>query len=126
MRKSVHRLSFYTLILAVYGVFFSVESFYNFEGHSDAREIIRYSSLLHSRPADQTAKSSLRSYPAPQKSHVRLNKRFHPEVFPPCAIYEVSRPVLRVMPRELGCIQAFLLPGLTIAQPLLRGPPHFA
>jgi hypothetical protein len=120
MRKKIYTFSFYTLLLAVYGIFFSVESFYNFEGHSDAREIIHRAALVQSGSA---ANASLHCYPGPQKTRVRLNKRFHQEEFPPCTVYEVGAPVIYVTPRELGSLVVSPLPSVTVAHPQLRGPP---
>ncbi len=42
MKKRIHKMFFYTLLMGVYGVFFSVESFYNFEGQPDAHGQLRY------------------------------------------------------------------------------------
>jgi hypothetical protein len=124
MGKRVHKLAFYTLILAVYGVFFSIESFYNFEGHSEAREIIRYSALLHRTSAETALKAAHVNYP--QKTRFRLNKRYHGEEFSPCPVYEAPAPVVIHTPRELGVFLSRPLPSVSLLHPQLRGPPCIA
>src|ERR1700741_3465130 len=126
MGKRFYKLSFYTLILAVYGVFFSIESFYNFEGHSEAREILRYSSYLNSLSAPTGAKVSHASYPRSHKMRLRLNKRYHPEDIQPCTVYEVIAPFITVRPYELGSFPLSPLPSVPLVHPKLRGPPFAA
>ncbi len=46
MQKRIHTLLFYTLLLSVYAGFFSVESFFNFEGQSEGKELTRQAFLL--------------------------------------------------------------------------------
>jgi len=41
MNRRIHKILFYTLLLGVYAVFFSVESFYNYEGQSQGKNIFR-------------------------------------------------------------------------------------
>ena len=126
MEKKLHKLSFYTLILAVYGIFFSIESFYNFEGHSEAREIIRYSSYLHSLSATAGFKALHGNYPQSHKIRLRLNKRFHQEDIQPCTVYEVVAPFISVTPFELGSFPLGPLPSVPLDRPKLRGPPFAA
>jgi hypothetical protein len=126
MGKNVHRLVFYTLLMAVYGVFFSIESFYNFEGHSEAREIIRFASHLRSVPKDRGEMATHSVNTPVHKIRLRLNKRFHQENFPPCPVYAVSVPVAYVTPRELGSFALQPLPAVLLSHPLLRGPPAIA
>lgn len=124
MGKGIHKLTFYTLILVVYGVFFSVQSFYNFEGHSEAREIIGYSSFLHSLSARAGAKVMHAGYQhAHHKIRLRLNKRFHQEDYSPCAVYEVVAPVIYFTQCEPGSLVVRPLPAVTLRDPQLRGPP---
>ena len=124
MEKRFHKFAFYTLLLAVYGVFFSIESFYNFEGHSEAREIIRYSSLLRSAPVDTGLNASHAAYPHSHKIRLRLNKRFHQEDYSPCIVCEVVAPVIHVTRYELGAFALLPLPAVTLIHPQLRGPPY--
>jgi len=126
MRKRLHNIAFYTLILAVYGVFFSIESFYNFEGHSEAREIIRYSSFLQANQGEPGITAPHVNYPHSQKTRVRLNKRYHQEEFPPCTVYEAPAPVVVVTPRVLGAYVVRPLPAVVQIHPQLRGPPSLA
>jgi hypothetical protein len=123
MGNKCHKLSFYTLILAVYGIFFSIESFYNFEGHSDAREIFRYSAFLNARSAEAGVNASHVHYPHSHKTKLRLNKRYHGEEFPPCTVYEAPAPTVIVTPRELGVFCVRSLPSISLLRPQLRGPP---
>jgi hypothetical protein len=122
MRKRIHKFLFYTLLLSVYGVFFSVESFYNFEGHSNARDIISYSSIIkHSSDSRSGVRTS--PLPYPSSHNTRLNKRYHQEDFPPCAVYRVTSPVRYIIPKTLRLYPALRLPVVTIFHPQLRGPP---
>jgi hypothetical protein len=123
MGKRLHKFSFYTLILAVYGIFFSVESFYNFEGHSDARDIILHSSFLHAQSANAGVKGSHANFPHSHKVRLRLNKRFHQEEVQPCTVYEVVAPHITVTPYELGSYALSPLPTVPLEHPQLRGPP---
>ena len=126
MGKGIHKLAFYTLILAVYGVFFSIESFYNFEGHSEAREIIRYSSFLRSTPVEAGVIASNAAYPHSHTSRLRLNKRFHQEDYSPCTVYTVVAPIIYETPYELGSFAVQPLPAVALIHPQLRGPPYAA
>jgi hypothetical protein len=47
--KRIHTLLFYILLCGVYGIFFSVESFYNFEGQPNAKQGFGYS-VVKSHP----------------------------------------------------------------------------
>ena len=123
MGKRIHKLSFYALIVAVYAIFFSVESFYNFEGHSEAREIIKYSSFVQCASVIPGVKAAVLSHPAPHRIRMRLNKRFHQEDFSPCQVYEVSAPVMDLTPGETGTFPIALLPSVSPVHPQLRGPP---
>lgn len=126
MGSRIHRLSFYTLILAVYSIFFSIESFYNFEGHSEAREIIRYSSYLHSLADPAGGKTVHSIFPQSHKVRLRLNKRYHQEDIQPCTVYEVVTPFISVTPFELGSFPLSPLPSVPLVRPKLRGPPFAA
>src|ERR1700744_4118684 len=101
MKKRLHKLLFYTLIFGVYGIFFSVESFYNFEGHSNASEIIRYASLVNGH---ENMVSSARTTPLHSTSihSIRLNKRFHQEEIPPCPVLTPVLPEFVLTPLVLG------------------------
>lgn len=102
---------FYAMLLCVYAVFFSVESFYNFEGQGNGKEIFRYSAVkgtpCHSNP-----------------SHgFRLNKRYHPEVVPPYPIVSPNVPQNCLIPVRLGSPGDHPLPDIAIFHYSLRGPP---
>jgi hypothetical protein len=125
MAKKFHKLSFYTLILAVYGIFFSIESFYNFEGHSEAREIISHNctAFLQAQSAEAGLALPHVSHPGSHKVRLRLNKRYHGEEFPPCTVYEAPAPTVVITPRELGIYCLRPLPSVSLLRPQLRGPP---
>lgn len=124
MKKRIHKYAFHALLVIVYGVFFSVESFYNFEGHSDAKKILHSSSLAYHSTGFQGASTS--SVPFPSLHGVRLNKRYHKEDFPPCPIVRIEAPVRYITPRILGVFVVRALPFITIDHSLLRGPPFAA
>jgi hypothetical protein len=121
MTKRIHKYLFYTLLTIVYGVFFSVESFYNFEGHSDAKKILHSSSLAYHSTGQQGASTS--PVPFPSNHGIRLNKRYHQEDFPLCPVIRVEMPVRYVKPRMPGVLPIRALPFVTIDHSLLRGPP---
>ncbi|HEY6900025.1 MAG TPA: hypothetical protein VI233_05255 [Puia sp.] len=122
MYRKTHRIAFYTLLLAVYGVFFSVESFFNFEGQLNAKEILQYSSSTHNHPEFFKA-MPLRS----SATHkVRLNKRFHQEDIAPVSVFSIEAPIVRVIPRVMNFCGIVPLPSVTVVHHPLRGPPVVA
>ena len=121
MAKRIHKYLFYTLLLIVYGVFFSVESFYNFEGHSDAKKILSQPSIVCHSAGNGVVSTSAARFPS---SHtIRLNKRYQQENFAPCPIFRVEAPVVYFTPRILGVYPIHSLPRITIEYSALRGPP---
>ncbi|HEV2482329.1 MAG TPA: hypothetical protein VGS79_21845 [Puia sp.] len=125
MKMRLHKLLYYTLLLGVYGIFFSVESFYNFEGHSNASDIIRYASLTggHEKDASVARTSPLHS----ASTHsIRLNKRFHQEDMPPCPVMTPALPEYVLMPPVLGYRCSTDLPEPALLHRPLRGPPALA
>lgn len=121
MAKRIHKSLFYTLLTIVYGVFFSVESFYNFEGHSDAKKILSHSSLVCHFTGNGSVSTSATHFPSTHT--IRLNKRYQQENFPPCPIFRVETPIAYVTPVMLGIYPIQPLPLVTIDRALLRGPP---
>jgi hypothetical protein len=124
MAKRIHKYLFYTLLTIVYGIFFSVESFYNFEGHSDAKKILSQSSFVCHSKGTGTARTSATRFPS---SHtIRLNKRYQQENFPPCPIFRVKTSIVYVTPVMLEINPIQPLPLVTIDHSPLRGPPFAA
>lgn len=121
MSKRIHTYLFYTLIVVVYGVFFSVESFYNFEGHSDAKKLLSHASLV--RHSDGTRSVSTSSSRFPSTHTIRLNKRYQQENYIPCSVFRIEMPVCYVEPRKPGAYPVCSLPFVTIDHSFLRGPP---
>ena len=122
MRKRLHKLLFYTILMGVYGIFFSVESFYNFEGQTDAKGIQEYASLVRVQqqhgPVART--TPLRS----TSSHgLRLNKRYHQEVISPCPIFLPARPEYAVTPLTPVCYRSAELTEPPLLYRPQRGPP---
>ncbi|HEV9035375.1 MAG TPA: hypothetical protein VGQ51_02090 [Puia sp.] len=121
MPKRIHKYLFYTLIAVVYGVFFSVESFYNFEGHSEAKKLLSHASLVRLTDGNRGVSTSSARFPS---SHsIRLNKRYQQENFTPCPIFRVEMPVCYVVPRTPRPYPVCPLPFITIDHSSLRGPP---
>jgi len=125
MRKRLHKLFFYTLLLGVYGIFFSVESFYNFEGQTDVKGILAYASLFKVKeqggPIAQTA--PLRS----ASSHgLRLNKRYHQEVISPFPVLLPARPEYVLTPLIPVCHRPAELTEPALLYRPQRGPPALA
>ena len=121
MKKRIHKYLFYTLVIIVYGVFFSVESFYNFEGHSDAKTILSQSSCITQSAGVRNVSTS--PLPSPSSHKIRLNKRYQHEDFRPCAIVRVESPVAYITPRILGHHPIRPLPLACASLSSLRGPP---
>lgn len=126
MKPKSHRIAFYLLLLAVYSVFFSVESFFNFEGQLNAREILSYSSFVK---APDNHPKIFKAMPLRSSSthKVRLNKRFHKEdIAPVPMVFNVEAPVVRLIPRVLDYSGITPLPSVTMVHHPLRGPPVVA
>jgi hypothetical protein len=125
MRKRLHTLFFYTLLLGVYGIFFSVESFYNFEGQTNARGILEYASLVrvqqqHCPVAKATPLHSASSH------GIRLNKRYHQGGILSCLILSPSRPEYALTPLTLVCHRPPDLTEPTLLYRPQRGPPSLS
>jgi hypothetical protein len=125
MKNRLHKLLFYTLLLGVYGIFFSVESFYNFEGHSNARDIIRYASLANGHEKSAAVAQSTPLH-FPSRHSLKLNKRFHQENIPPCPIVSPALPEYVLMPLVPGAYCRTYLPEPALLHRPLRGPPACA
>jgi len=125
MKKRIHTALFYTLLLSVYGVFFSVESFFNFEGQVNAKDLFRYSSFVHFSGSHQQAVCTTPLQPS-SKHNFRLNKRYHQEDIVPCPLISVAAPVLPLIPRVLGSYSIVPLPSTAGIHHPLRGPPVVA
>ena len=122
MKKRLQRIFFYTLLLGVYGIFFSVESFYNFESQGNARNILHYVRLVTSqeREASPAQMTPLRS----STSHsIRLNKHFHQEDMPPCPVFSPVLPEYVLAPQMTGAFYRIDLPKPALLHRPLRGPP---
>ena len=121
MKKRIHKLFFYTLLVGVYGIFFSVESFYNFEGQTNARDIMLAAHISHQAKDGAIARTTpLHS----SSSHsLRLNKRYHQEDIPPCPVLAPLAPVVILTPLVLGSHRSAGLSDLTVLHRTLRGPP---
>jgi len=125
MKKRIHTALFYTLLLSVYGVFFSVESFFNFEGQVNTKELFKYSAFVHFSGNHQ---SVIKTPPlqSSSKHNLRLNKRYHQEDIAPCPLISVAPPVLPLIPRVLGSYSIVPLPSIAVVHRPLRGPPVVA
>jgi hypothetical protein len=122
MKKRLHRALFHALLIGVYGIFFSIESFYNFEGQPNGKKDLGYLACLLVAPHSQTVvkNSPLHSSTSPG---FRLNKRFHQEDIPPCPILSPAAPERNIAPLRLGFDGTRMLPSVAIFHYSLRGPP---
>jgi|SRR5580658_3679481 len=114
MNRRIHKVTFYATLLCVYAAFFSVESFYNFEGQPCSKDGFRYS-VVKNIPFHSTTTHGF-----------RLNKRYHPEAIPPCPIVSPEAPRWYVIPVRLGYPGDHPLPEIAIIHYSLRGPPAAA
>ena len=125
MQKRIYKIFFYTLLLAVYGVFFSVESFFNFEGHVDAKAFFARSTFVQSS-GNHRQEVKTNPLQSPGKHKIRLNKRFHQEDIALCPVITVAAPEERIIPRVLGTYLTVPLPSVLVVHLRLRGPPDVA
>jgi hypothetical protein len=123
MRKKLHKLLFYTLLAGVYGIFFSVESFYNFEGQTDVKGILAYASLI--KVNQQSGGPRARTAPLRSASShgLRLNKRYHQEVISPCPVLLPVRPEYVLTPLSPVCDRHADLNEPALLYRPQRGPP---
>jgi hypothetical protein len=125
MKKRIHSIFFYALLLGVYGTFFSVESFYNFEGQPDGKGLTRSQAFtrpgIHNQPAFKNTPT-----PSSASRGFRLNKRYHQENIPPYPIFSLAAPERRIAPLRLGFDNTGMLPAIAILHYSLRGPPTAA
>jgi hypothetical protein len=126
--KRTYRIFFYTLLLAVYAAFFSVQFFFNFEAFSNTGSSPTYthSASLHKdhrERAEFTKKS-----PGNSSSGIsfRLNKRFQQEDMPPCEQTSIVAPVRYGAHSVHGYYRGAFLPSVTPVNQPLRGPPFAA
>jgi hypothetical protein len=122
MKKRIHKLFFYTLLVGVYGIFFSVESFCNFEGQTNGQDFIRFAAHIcqHAKDGHVARSVPLRS----ASSHnVRLNKRFYQADMPPCPVLAPQSPLSLLSPLVLGSRRSNDLSELAALYRALRGPP---
>lgn len=122
MKTRLHKLLYYTLLLGVYGIFFSIESFYNFEGHSNASDIIRYASQISGHEKDTPVARTTPLHSTSAHS-IRLNKRFHQEDMLPCPVISPALPEYVLAPVLLGYYCHTVLPKPALLHRPLRGPP---
>jgi len=125
MKEKINKSLFYTLIVLVYGTFFSVQSFFNLGEQFGLKQIAGHASYAHHPENDQ---SKVKTSPLNSSSShkIRLNKRFHQEDISPCPAFYVVAPELYVTPRVLGSFRTFALPTVTVTHRRLRGPPFIA
>ena len=124
MKTPLHKLLYYILLLGVYGIFFSVESFYNFEGHSNASDIIRYASLNNGHENNVSVARTTPLHSTSRHS-IRLNKRYHQEDMPPCPVLAPTLPEYVLAPVVLGSFCSTDLAKPVLLHRPLRGPPAF-
>ena len=125
MVKKIHHISFYALLMTVYTVFFSVQSFFNFDrpGPENEHLLIHLCSSKHPEKQVSLAKET----PSHSSSHsFRLNKRFHQENILPCDAISSAAPKPYLIRRTLGHYRDSFLPSVTPCDRLLRGPPSMA
>jgi hypothetical protein len=126
MVKRIHNISFYALLMTVYTVFFSVQFFFNFDcpGSGNAQSFLRF---FRSGNHPEKVVSFAKEAPSPSSSRsIRLNKRFHQENISPCAILCMDSPKPYIIRRAVAIYRDGVLPPVTPAYHLLRGPPSMA
>jgi hypothetical protein len=123
--KKTYQIVFHTLIFLVYVVFFSVQSFFNFEGQSSSQDVSQYCSLLRAASSAGTvAKGQPLRSSAGHKT--RLNKRFHQENMPPCDVISIVIPERYIPLQTPDYYKGIDLPSAVRVTHPLRGPPVVA
>jgi len=125
MVKRTYRIVFHALIFLVYIVFFSVQSFFNFEGLSGSQDVSRYCSLLCATSKTGTAAKSQPLH-SPSAHKIRLNKRFHQENMPPCDVISIVIPERYIPLQTPDYYKDVILPSVIRVNHPLRGPPVVA
>ena len=124
--KKIYRPIFYTLILVVYTAFFSVQSFYNFEGLSGSQDIFNYHSFLIAGSQTSTIAKDQPLHSPAGHHKTRLNKRFHQENMPPCDVISIVIPERYIPIQTPDYYKADFLPSVVRLTHPLRGPPVVA
>ncbi|HVU84657.1 MAG TPA: hypothetical protein VHC50_07440 [Puia sp.] len=122
MKKTLHRILFYTLLFGVYGIFFSVECLYNFDSQGNTRNIVRYVRQVTSHEKDADFPQTAPLHSASNHS-IRLNKHFHEEDIPPCPVLSPVRPEYVLAPLIMGSFCRTDLAKPPLLHRSLRGPP---
>jgi hypothetical protein len=125
LNRKTYRIGFYTLILSVYAVFFSVQSFYNFEGNSNSTEVFSHYSILSTAHV-----GGLLAKAQPLRSSTghktRLNKRYHQENILPCEVVSMVIPARYIPLQTPDLSRQAVLPSPILVNYTLRGPPVVA
>jgi hypothetical protein len=114
--------------MAVYAVFFSIQFFYNFDGHPNAQQ----NSPKYSSSANYTGNGLDAVKDGPIKSSApflhtfRLNKHFHQADISPCSVFSVKAQPPHVIPMTFFYYPEPFAPSFVPIARLLRGPPFAA
>jgi hypothetical protein len=115
MQKKIHTLLFYSLLLFVYTGFFCVESFFNFEGQPEGRNLTTSAAFSHKSPFAPLTPAAYHS--------VRLNKRYQQEVIYPHLIVPAAAPPVYAIIRVNSGYRNCVLRAVSLLHRSLRGPP---
>ena len=125
LTRKTYRIGFYILILSVYAVFFSVQSFYNLEGNSNSTEVFsHYSFLKTAHGVGLLAKA--RPLKSSTGHKTRLNKRYHQENIQPCEVVSIVIPDRYIPLQTPDFSRQTILPSPILVNYTLRGPPVVA
>jgi len=125
LSKKTYQVGFYILILSVYTVFFSVQSFYNFEGNSNSQEVFSHYSILHATHGSG-ALAKARPLRSSTGHKTRLNKRYHQENILPCEVVSIVIPARYIPLQTPDFSRQTVLPSPILVNYTLRGPPVVA
>jgi hypothetical protein len=124
--RKTYRILFYALLLAVYAIFFSVQSFFNFEGLSGSQDVFNYYSFLSSGSKTAAIAKARPLHSSTGHHNSRLNKRFHQENMPPCDVISIVIPERYIPVQSPDYSRHDFLPSVTRVSHRLRGPPAVA
>jgi hypothetical protein len=122
MPVKLHKMLFYTLVLGVYGIFFSVECLYNFEGQGSSTNYLHFVSIAREGARTGQTFQNLPVHSSASRS-LRLNKRYHQEEAPPFLFLSPALPEYTMAPSTPGCYCQTALPEPAFLNRPLRGPP---
>lgn len=120
LQKTIFRFSTRAMIVAVYGIFFAVQIFFNFaSGKNIINSKVSYSSACISKFKQVTKNPKSGSH----QLGFRLNKHFHPKFLPSGIFSQTTLPVYFVDQEKISFYAVAFISSPFCCSSQLRGPP---